>query len=372
MKTRGALLRGYGEKLEVVDLELAPPSAGEVRLRVVASGVCRSDLSVTHGVLKTPFPVVLGHEGAGIVEEVGEGVSEVALGDRVVVALTPACGECLFCREGAPNRCLEMVPGMIGSTMLDGTTRLSINGESVYQLCGVASFAEHAVVRARACIRVDDDVPLSRACLLGCGVLTGAGTVFNSDDIVAGTSLAVVGCGGVGLAAIQAARIEGVETIIAVDIDPTKLELAKQLGAHHAIDAGQDVRKAIRKLTGLGVHAVIEAVGTVPTMEAAWEYLRPGGVELAVGMPRARDKIAIRAGGLFLEKRLFGVTYGGADPHRDIPKLLRHIRDGEFFIDDLVSEELPLEEAQAALDALDAGKGARQVIVHRESTGGVS
>ena len=360
---RAAVLRAKGQPLEIADLEIAAPAQGEVKIRLVASGICRSDLSVTTGVLKSPMPVVLGHEAAGIVEELGEGATELRLGDRVVVSLSPACGDCLFCKEGAPNRCVQMAPGMIGSTMLDGSNRLSQNGERIYQLCGVASFAEEAIVCARSCIVVDDDVPLERACLLGCGVLTGAGTVFNSPDIKRDTSLAIIGCGGVGLAAIQAARIEGVAPIIAIDIDPAKLALAKELGAHHALDGKDDVQKAIRKLTGLGVHTVIEAIGNVATMESAWEMLRPGGLEIAVGMPRASEKIPIRAGGLFLEKRLAGSTYGGSDPRRDIPRLLGHIRKGEFRLDPLVSEELPLERAQSALDDLAAGRGARQVII---------
>ncbi|MBW2290463.1 MAG: Zn-dependent alcohol dehydrogenase [Deltaproteobacteria bacterium] len=360
---RAALLRGKAQPLEIVDLEIAPPAPGEVKIRLVASGICRSDLSVTTGVLKSPMPVVLGHEAAGIVEELGEGVSSLKRGDRVVVSLSPACGECLFCNEGAPNRCFQMAPGMIGSTMLDGSNRLSQNGERIYQLCGVASFAEEAIVCARSCIVVDDDVPLERACLLGCGVLTGAGTVFNFPDIKPDTSLAIIGCGGVGLAAIQAARIKGVAPIIAIDIDPAKLTLAKELGAHHALDGNDDVQKAVRKLTGLGVHTAIEAIGNVATMESAWEMLRPGGLEIAVGMPRAGEKIPIRAGGLFLEKRLAGSTYGSSDPRRDIPRLLAHIRNGEFHLDPLVSEELPLERAQSALDDLAAGRGARHVIV---------
>jgi Zn-dependent alcohol dehydrogenase len=361
---RAALLAAPGKPLEITDLEIQEPGPGEVKLRMAASGICRSDLSVTTGVLKSPCPVVLGHEGAGVVEALGEGVTELALGDRVVVSLSPACGDCIFCKEGAPNRCVQMVPGMIGSTMLDGTTRLSRGSEPVYQLCGVASFAEQAVVCARSCYVVDEEVPLERACLIGCGVLTGAGTVFNSPDIGPGKSLAVIGCGGVGLAAIQAARIEGVSQIIAIDIDPAKLELARELGAHHALDGREELRKPIRKLTGLGVHVAIEAIGSVQTLEAAWEMLRPGGLEIAVGMPRAGEKIAIRAGGLFLEKRLAGATYGGCDPRRDIPKLLQLVVSGEFRLDELVSDELPLDRAQEALEALAAGRGARQVIVH--------
>lgn len=365
MKTRAAVLSATGAPLEIANLDIAPPESGEVRIRLVASGVCRSDFSVTTGVLRSPLPVVLGHEAAGIVEEIGEDVSEVAVADRVVVALTPACGRCPFCLEGAPNRCVEMVPGMIGSTMLDGTTRLSRAGSPVYQLCGVASFARHAIVCARSCIRVDDSIPLERACLLGCGVLTGAGTVLNSPDITSGTSLAVMGCGGVGLSAIQAARIVGVSPIIAIDVDPSRLELAAALGAHHTLDASRDdLRGRVRKLTGLGVHAAIEAIGNVQTLEAAWEILRPGGVEIAVGMPAASDRIPIRAGGLFLEKRLVGSTYGGADPRRDIPRLIEHIQSGEFQLEPLVSREIDLEHAQQALDALGEGRGGRHVIVH--------
>lgn len=360
---RAAVLRELGRALEISDLEIEGPHAGEVRIEVRASGVCRSDLSVTDGTLKSPLPVVPGHEAAGVVAEVGAGVEGLEVGDRVIVALTPACGDCLFCREGAPNRCLQMVPGMIGSTMLDGSTRLRADGEPVYQLCGVASFAEEAVVCARACIPVGDDIPLERACLLGCGVLTGAGAAFNTPDIRPGAGVAVIGCGGVGLSVVQAARIEGADPIIAVDLDPEKLQLATELGATHGIDAKGDVRRAIRKITGLGVHVSVEAIGTSASIESAWEILRPGGLALVIGMPRAGEKIPIRAGGLFLERRLAGSTYGGADPHRDIPRVLDHVREGEFRLDPLVSEELPLSRVQEALTALAEGRGARRVIV---------
>jgi S-(hydroxymethyl)glutathione dehydrogenase/alcohol dehydrogenase len=257
-----------------------------------------------------------------------------------------------------------MLPGMVGSTMLDGSTRLRCGDEPVYQLCGVASFAEQAVVCARSCIRVEPEIPLEQACLLGCGVLTGAGAAFNTPEITRGASLAVIGCGGVGLAAIQGARIEGASPIIAVDIDPAKLELARELGATHTVDARENVQKAIRKLTGLGVHVAIEALGTAGTIETAWEILRPGGLALVIGMLRAGEKIPIRAGGLVLERRLAGCTYGHADPRRDIPRLLALAASGELRLDALVSEELPLAHAQRALDALAAGEGARHVIVH--------
>jgi S-(hydroxymethyl)glutathione dehydrogenase/alcohol dehydrogenase len=253
---------------------------------------------------------------------------------------------------------------MIGSTMLDRTTRLRRGGETIYQLCGIASFAEEAVVQAGACVKVGTDVPLERACLLGCGVTTGAGAAFNTPEIGPGASVAVIGCGGVGLAAIQGARIEGAETIIAVDVDPAKLELAKTLGATHVVDGGEDVRKAIRAVTRLGVHVCIEAIGHVSTIETAWEVLRPGGLALVIGMPRASERIPLRAGGLFQERKIAGCVYGGADPHRDIPRLLDHVARGEFELDRLVSDELPLDRVQEALDDLAAGRGARQVIVN--------
>jgi Zn-dependent alcohol dehydrogenase len=362
---RGAVLREVGKPLEIVDLEIEGPREGEVRLEVAASGICRSDLSVTTGTLKSPLPVVLGHEAAGVVVELGPGVSQLAVGDRVVVSLSPACGECLFCKEGRANLCVQMFPGMLGSTMLDGSTRLRLNGEPVYQLCGIASFAEQAVVCARSCIRIETELPLERVCLLGCGVMTGAGAALNTREVTEGAAVAVIGCGGVGLAAVQGARIAGASPIIAVDVEPAKLDLARELGATHAVDGRGKVQQEIRKLTGLGVHVAIEAIGTAATIETAWEVLRPGGLAVVIGMPRAGEKIPIRAGGLFQERRLAGCVYGGGNPLEEIPRLLEYVERGELRLDPLVTEELPLERTQAALDALAAGEGARHVIVHR-------
>ena len=361
---QATILHEVGKPVEVAEVEIDAPRAGEVRIEVAASGVCRSDLSVATGTLKSPLPVVLGHEAAGIVAELGEGVGDLSVGDSVVVSLTPACGDCLFCREGHPNRCVKMVPGMVGSTMLDGSTRLRQGDQGVYQLCGIASFAEQAVVCALSCIPVEPAVPLEQACLLGCGVLTGAGAALNTPEVREGAGVAVIGCGGVGLSAIQGARIAGAGPIIAVDIDPDKLELAQELGATHAVDGREDVRRAIRKLTGLGVHVAIEAIGTAGTIETSWEILRPGGLAVVLGMPRAGEKIPLRAGGFFLERRIRGCTYGHADPRRDIPRLLAYAASGELRLDAMISNELPLAHVQEALDALAAGEGARQVVVH--------
>jgi Zn-dependent alcohol dehydrogenase len=358
------VLHEVGKPLAIQEVEIAAPRAGEARIRVVASGICRSDLSVASGTLRSPLPVVLGHEAAGEVLDVGQDVSDLARGDRVVVSLSPECGECLFCRENRPNLCLRMIPGMMGSTMLDGSTRLRRGDATVYQLCGVASFAEEAVVCARSCVRVDPELPLERACLLGCGVLTGAGAALNTPEVSEGASVAVIGCGGVGLAAIQGARIAAAAPIIAVDIDPAKLALARKLGASHAIDGREDVLRAVRRITGLGVHVAIEAIGTPETIETAWEVLRPAGLAVVIGMPRAGEKIPVRAGGFFQEKRIAGCVYGSAHPHRDIPRLLEYARRGELRLDPLVCEEIPLDRAQQGLDALARGEGGRRVIVH--------
>ena len=299
---RAAVLHEVGKTLEIADVEIDRPKAGEVRLEVAASGICRSDLSVIHGTLKSPMPVVLGHEAAGTVVELGEGVTDVSVGDRVIVSLTLAC------------------------------------------------------------IPIEPEIPFERACLLGCCVITGA--AFNTPEVTSGAGVAVIGCGGVGLSAIQGARIEGASPIIAVDIDPAKLELAQELGATHAVDGSGDVRKAIRKLTGLGVHVAFECLGSAGTIQTAWEVLRPGGLAVVIGMPRASEQIPIRAGGFFLERRIAGCTYGSADPRRDIPRLLQHVIRGELRLDPMVTEELPLARAQQALDALAAGEGARHVIVN--------
>lgn len=360
---RAAVLPATGSPLEVRDLEVLPPRPGEVRVRVAACGVCHSDLSVASGTLRSPVPVVLGHEVAGVVVEAGPGVEQPAVGERVVVALSPACGTCPFCREGLANLCVQMVPGMIGSTALDGTTRLRDGGEPVYQLCGVGGFAEEVVVAAAMCVPVPPEVPLERACLLACGVLTGAGAVRNTAGVRPGQSVAVIGCGGVGLAAVQAARIAGAEPIVAIDLDPARLALARSLGATHVVAGDADVVAAVRAICPLGVHVAVEAAGRTETLACAWELLRPGGLAVAVGMPAARDRVSLRMGGFFQGRRIAGCVYGGAEPRRDIPELLALVRAGRLALDPLVTAEVPLAAAQHALDAVGAGAGGRHVVV---------
>lgn len=361
---RAAVLREVGKPLVLEELTLEGPRAGEVRLRIAASGICGSDLSNANGTLRTPLPAVLGHEAAGEVLETGPGVQGLSPGDRVVVSLSPECGECLFCQEGKPNFCVQMMPGMLHSTLVDGTTRLSAGGEAIHQLCGVGSFAEEAVVCASSCIPVPDDLPLERICLLGCGVITGTGAALNTARVGPGMCVAVIGCGGVGLSAIQGARIAGAEKIIAIDVDPAKLELARELGASHSVDGRGDVVPQVRVIEGLGVHVAIEAIGKTETIETAWAMLRPGGLAVVIGMPAARERVQLRVGGFFQEKRISGCVYGSAHAHRDIPRLMDLARSGELRLDPLVTEELPLERVQEAMDALARGEGARHVIVN--------
>jgi Zn-dependent alcohol dehydrogenase len=257
-----------------------------------------------------------------------------------------------------------MAPGMLQSTLVDGTTRLRAGAEAIHQLCGVGSFAEQAVVCASSCIPVPDDLPLERVCLLGCGVLTGAGAALNTASVQPGMTVAVIGCGGVGLSAVQGARIAGAEKIIAVDVDPAKLELARELGATHAVDGRGDVVAQVRTIEGFGVHVAIEAIGRTETIETAWALLRPTGLAVAIGMPSAREKVRLRVGGFFQEKRISGCVYGSAHAHRDIPRLMELSRTGELRLDPLVSEELPLERVQEAMDSLARGEGARHVVVN--------
>jgi S-(hydroxymethyl)glutathione dehydrogenase / alcohol dehydrogenase len=343
MKTKAAVLRELDSPLGIEEIEIDSPKANEVAIRVVATGICHSDLSVVQGIIRAPLPIVLGHEGAGVVEAVGPGVEGLRPGDHVIAALTPSCGECTMCSEGRPSLCIQMVATLTNCTMVDGTTRLRRGTEAVHQLCAVASFAEHAVIPAGAAIRVPDDVPLDVVCLIGCGVTTGAGAALNTAAVRPGSSVAV--------------------TIIAIDPVAEKRELARSLGATHAIDPkSEDVLRTVRKITKLGVHYAFEAIGRLETIEQAWSLVRPTGDVIVVGMPSVTDEIKIRVGGLFQEKRITGSAYGSAVPHRDVPRFVELYRKGELRLDPMITRRIRLDQVNEALDALRRGEGARSVI----------
>ena len=261
MKTKAAVLYEVGEPLRIEELDLEEPKQGEVLVKMVASGICHSDYSFRYGVLDTALPSVLGHEGAGIIQQVGPGVTDLRVGDHVVCSLTPSCGVCGMCQEGKPYLCADMGRVLWKGCMLDGTTRFSKDGKPIHTLCAVGSFSEYSVIPAGSAIKVTEEAPLETVCLVGCGVTTGVGAALNTARIDPGDSVAIIGCGGVGLSVLQGCRIAGAETIIAIDPVAEKRALARSLGATHALDPldGEDVVKRMRKMTNGGVHFAFEA-----------------------------------------------------------------------------------------------------------------
>src|SRR5687768_15610253 len=283
-----AVLKGVGEDVQVHDdIEIAPPGPGECKVKIVASGVCHSDLSVQNGTIPLPPPIVLGHEGAGIVEEIGDGVTSVAPGDHVVLSFVPACGSCYYCERGQGFLCEKSAMAAAGG-MLDGSTRLTLGGEPLKQMAMCGTFGNYAIVPEISLVKIDDDVDLRYAALIGCGVLTGVGAALNTADIREGDTVAVVGCGGVGLNIVQGARIAGAGEIIAIDMNETKLKLAEQFGATQGVNAadGDPVGK-VMELTGQrGADVAFEAIGLDATINQTMMMTRKGGEAILVGVPR--------------------------------------------------------------------------------------
>lgn len=364
---QAAVLTSVGSDLEIRDdITIAPPGPGEVRVRIEASGVCHSDLSVQNGTIPMPTPIVLGHEGAGVVEEVGEGVTSVAPGDHVVLSFVPRCGECEACLRGQPFLCETSAMAAAGG-LLDGSTRLSSAEGGLHQMAFLGTFGQVAVVPEISTVKIDDDVPLDIAALIGCGVLTGVGAALNTATIQEGDTVAVLGCGGVGLNVIQGARIAGAGRIIAIDKFASKLEMAKQFGATDLVnpDDGDTVGQ-VMGLTEKGVHVSFEVIGLEPTIMAAIDMLRPGGEAVLVGVPRMDVVLNLSAAFtfLYLNKTVKGCWYGSADVRRDVPKLISLWQDGRLKLDELISREITIEEVNGAFEAMESGEVARSVIRH--------
>jgi len=365
---KAAVLTGVGADLEIRDdIEVAAPGPGEARIQIVASGVCHSDLSVQNGTIPLPTPIVLGHEGAGIVEEIGEGVTTVAPGDHVVLSFVPRCGECENCTRGRAYMCEKSAMQAAGG-MLDGTTRLTSGGAALHQMACLGTFGETAIVPEISLVKIDDDVPLDRAALIGCGVLTGVGAALNTASIEPGDTVAVIGCGGVGLNVIQGARIAGASRIIAVDKFASKLEMAKEFGATDVVnpDDGDVVGQVMALLGGKGVHTAFEAIGLEATIMQAVDVVRPGGEAVIVGVPRLDVMLTFNAAFtfLYLNKSIKGCWYGSADVQRDVPKLIKLWQDGELKLDELISREIAIEDVNGAFTAMESGEVARSVIRH--------
>lgn len=365
MKARAAVLFGVGQKLELREVEVQDPRPGEVQIRMAAGGVCHSDLHVMTGHLGAPLPAVLGHEGSGIVEAVGAGVTSVRPGDHVLPLWRYSCGDCEHCTAERPALCGAGMQIRMTGRLLDGTTRLTLGGEEIRHFAGVSSFAEYSVVPERSVLKIPEDLPLDRAALLGCAVITGVGAVFNAARVQPGSTVAVFGTGGVGLNAVQGAAIAGAEKIIAVDLLDAKLAYARQFGATHTVNAsGGDPVAEVRALTGgRGVDYAIEVVGLPKTVRQAYDCLAKRGVAVVVGVAPFTTEVSVPVMSLVYEERvLTGSVYGSARPRQDLPRLIDLYRAGRLKLDELLTRRYPFAEINEAYAALERGEVARSVV----------
>jgi len=382
MKTRAALLTRMGapapyadsRPLEVVEVELAPPGPGEVLLRMRAAGLCHSDLSVIDGNRPRPLPMVLGHEGAGVVEEIGPGVTDLAVGDHVVTTFVPSCGHCGPCLDARPALCEPGFAANSAGTLLEGHRRLhrtgmgadmgAGTGEPLNHHLGVSAFAEHAVVRRESLVRVDRSLGFDEAAVFGCAVITGVGAVLNTADLPPGRSVAVVGLGGVGLAALLGARMREARRIIAVDLSPAKLALARELGATDVFDAADRAcAEAIRDATQGGVEYAFEMAGAVKAMELAYRITRRGGTTVTAGLSHPQAMLSLAHVGIVAEERTIKGSYlGSCVPSRDIPRYIDWYQQGKLPVDRLLSGTLPLEDINLGFDRLARGEALRQTL----------
>jgi Zn-dependent alcohol dehydrogenase len=366
VKIRGVVLERTGGPLTVSELDLAPPSREEVLVRLRASGVCHSDWNAVDGTSETVCPAVLGHEGAGVVEAIGEGVTRVAVGDHVALSWTPWCGTCEECGRGLQQLCSTVWPAMFRGGLLDGTPRLSRGGEPVYHYSLLSTFADACVVPERSCIPIDNDIPFEVAALVGCAVSTGAGAVWRTAGVEAGDRVAVFGCGGVGLSAVMAAVAVGAEPVVAVDAAPQKLDSARSLGATDGVEwqgSAEATAEAVREASGGGVDFALEATGRPEAMEAAFLSTRTRGAAVLIGIPRAEAVISLPATSIpRMERRVLGSIYGSTMAERDFPETLDLYRRGRMPIDRLISHRLPLEEAERGFDLMHSGAALRVVL----------
>ncbi len=372
MKIKGAVLREIGKPrpyaqtlpLTIEELELEAPGSGEVLVKIVAAGLCHSDLSVINGDRPRPVPMLLGHEAAGIVESFGPGVEDLKKGDHVVLVFVPSCGLCLPCSQGRPALCEPGAKSNAAGTLLSGARRIRSGGEVVNHHLGVSAFAEFAVVSRRSIVKIDSELPLDEAALFGCAVLTGVGAVINTAQVHAGASVAVVGLGGVGLASILGAAAAGARTVVAVDLSAEKLALAKAMGATDVFLAtDQDVVQKIRDVTEGGVEFSFEMAGSIRALDTAYKITRRGGTTVTAGLPPPDQMFSLSPVNLVAEERTLKGSYiGTCIPSRDISRYISLYRKGIMPVDRLLSERIQLEDINAAFDRLHDGLCVRQVI----------
>ncbi len=368
VKTRAAVLRRMGEPrpyanthpLSLEALQLEEPGPGEVLVRVAAAGLCHSDLSVIDGSRPRPLPMVLGHEAAGVVAALGADVAGLRVGDHVVFSFVPTCGNCVNCQSGQPALCTAGASSNQAGTLLSGQTRWPAG---IHHHLGVSAFSEYTVASEHSLVKIDPDVPLERAALFGCAVVTGVGAVINTARAEPGFPAAVFGLGGVGLSAVMGAALAGCYPVVAVDLLEDKLGLARKLGATHTVQAGDAAVDAVREITGGGAAYAFEAAGHAAAMRAAYSATRRGGKTVAIGLPHPTQELSVPAVSIVGEERqILGSYMGSAVPRRDIPRLLGLYKAGRLPVDLLFSGSIELERVNEGFEALAKGEAVRQLI----------
>jgi alcohol dehydrogenase len=373
MKIKAAVLNAMGatlpyassRPLAIDELELDPPGAGEVLVRIKAAGLCHSDLSVISGDRPRPMPMALGHEASGVVEELGEGVTDLARGDHVALVFVPSCGHCAPCAEGRPALCEPGAAANGAGTLLSGARRLKRDGSPINHHLGCSAFANYATVSRRSLVKIDPELPFDEAALFGCAVLTGVGAVVNTAQVRAGASCAVIGLGGVGLASLLGALASGARHVIAIDLSEDKLKLAKSLGATHTFNAAAgDCVDQVKAVTSGGVEYAFELAGAVKALDLAYRITRRGGTTVTAGLPPPGAALPLPAVTLVAEERTLKGSYiGTCVPSRDLPRYIALYRQNRLAVDRLMSGKLKLEEINLGFDRLHEGKAVRQVIV---------
>lgn len=366
MRIRGAVLEQTGGPITVCDLDLAPPGPEEVLVRLQASGVCHSDWNAVDGTAETPCPAVLGHEGAGVVEAIGERVARVAVGDHVALSWAPWCGECEECLRNLPQLCSTVWPAMGTGGLMDGTPRLSRDGEPVFHYSFLSTFADACVVPERSCVPIAKDVPFDVAALVGCAVSTGVGAVWRTAQVKPGDRVAIIGCGGVGLSALMAAVAAGAQPVIAVDAALQKLDVARSFGATEAVlwaGSPEETAELVQRAASGGVDYAIEATGRSEAMLAAFLSTRAHGAAVLIGIPRADAVLSLPAATIpRMERRVLGSIYGSSKPERDFPLTLELYRSGRLPLDRLVSHRLPLDDVERGFELMHSGDALRVVL----------
>ena len=365
MKFKAAVLEEVGKPLVIDELDMGALQPDDVLVRVKASGLCHTDLEVMQGSLAYPMPIVLGHEGAGVVEAVGSGVTRVRPGDHVLLSWNPHCGHCFYCERDLPILCEPFTRHQPRGHLLDGTSRMRRDHSVVHHYSVTSTHAQLTMVPESGAIPISKEIPFDRACIIGCGVMTGVGAVVRKAQVEPGACVVVIGCGAVGLNAIQGARLAGAETIVAVDLGQAKLQRAAQFGATHAVDAASgSAPDEVKALTaGRGADYVFEAAGNAKTFRLAVELCRPGGSVVWLGKVNVDQEVSFRWGSLMGERNIVRSSYGGARPMRDFPWLVHEYLNGRLMLDQLITRRIKLEEINDGFDSLARGEGIRTVVL---------